>query len=65
MSLNKSRAEEGPVIGTKMFTSFKVYLMQRNWTLYILIHHIRDDSYQAEYENVLRNLGMGTKYTIN
>ena len=48
MFFNKSRAEEVPGIGTKTFTYLKAYLMQSNYTLYALLHHIRDEHYQSK-----------------
>ena len=36
LSLNKSRAEKVQAMGTKTLTHLKAYLMQMNYTLYIL-----------------------------
>ena len=47
MSFNKSRAEVVAVIGTENFNSLKAYLMQRNYTSYILIHHTTPEHYQS------------------
>ena len=47
LSFNKSKSEEVPVIGMKNSTHLKVYLKQRNYTLYILIHHFIEEHYQS------------------
>ena len=46
-SLNKSKAEEAPVIGSKMYTHLKAYMMQKNYAWYMLIHHNTDEHYQS------------------
>ena len=42
-----SGAEKVPVIGMKIIYPLKAYLIQRNYTSYILIHYIIDEHYQS------------------
>ena len=45
LSFNKFGAEEVPLVGMKMFTHLKAYVMQRNYTSYISVCCIRDEHY--------------------
>ena len=54
MSFSKSRTEEVPVIWIKMLSHLKkAYMLQRNYTFYVLILYIRDKHYQSVVQIIM------------